>query len=171
MTRFISDTNVRFGCRVAAVILHDTYVLLQGEPDGAFWTLPGGGIELLEPSEAALHREMREELSIRIRIHRLLWVVEQFFAGNQGRHHELALIYLAEPVDAPHILERRTYFAHEGTVPIIFQWFPIEDLPSVLYPLFLKNGGLKRLPRTPQKVVEQLILLPSDATRRIGCDS
>ena len=41
------------------------------------WTLPGGGIELLEPSDKALKREMQEELQVDIRIERLLWVIEQ----------------------------------------------------------------------------------------------
>ncbi|GER88944.1 hypothetical protein KDW_31060 [Dictyobacter vulcani] len=158
MTRFISENNIRFGCRVAAVILLLEHVLLQGEPNGDYWTLPGGGVELLEPSETALQREMREELSIEIRIHRLLWIVEQFFADNkQRKHHELALIYLVVPVEPLPLLDRQIT-AYEGSIPIIFKWFHIEDLPRILYPSFLMSG-LKSLPTAAQKVTEQSIAL------------
>ena len=53
MTRFETG-NICFSFRFAGVMLHDGCVLLRGEPRGVFWTLPGGGVELLEPSEEAL---------------------------------------------------------------------------------------------------------------------
>lgn len=153
MTRFISKNNIGFGCRVAAVICHNGHILLQGEPEVDFWTLPGGGIELLETSEAALSREMWEELSIHIRIERLLWIVEHFFANDQRRHHEIALFYLVEPINAPHLLEHTTFHANEGSVPILFKWFQIEHLP-LLYPTFLQES-LRSFPLIPQHVVMQ----------------
>ncbi len=61
MTRF-ETRNGHFSCRAAAVLLHEGSILLQGEPQATMWTLPGGGIELLEPSDKALKREMQEEL-------------------------------------------------------------------------------------------------------------
>jgi ADP-ribose pyrophosphatase YjhB (NUDIX family) len=60
MTRF-ETRNGHFSCRAAAVLLHQGSILLQGEPQATMWTLPGGGIELLEPSDKALKREMLQK--------------------------------------------------------------------------------------------------------------
>lgn len=160
MTRFQSG-NVNFGCRVAAVILHKNHVLLQGEPEGTYWTLPGGGIEMLEPTQIALQREMWEELHIRIHIDRLLWFVEQFFEDGGHQHHELALLFYVMPVDAPHLFNlEHTFHAQDGKNTILFRWFPLEDLQSItLYPSFLAQD-LRNLPQTPQMRIEQSTSLP-----------
>src|SRR5437588_3737411 len=89
--------------RVVAIFLHEEYLLLQGEPQGTFWTLPGGGIEPLESSQEALRREMREELDIAIQIERLLWITEEFFMADDIPHHQLGFYYLVTPLAAPHI--------------------------------------------------------------------
>ena len=125
MTRF-ETSNIRFGFRVAGVMFHERCVLLQGEPQGAFWTLPGGGVELLEPSDEALKREMQEELGVEIRLERLLCVVEHFFmSDDDGKaNHELGLYFLITPLDAPYLYElERTFQAKEGERDVIFQWF------------------------------------------------
>ena len=155
MTRYDTDT-VRFGCRVAGIILRDGSVLLQGEPDGPFWTLPGGGIELLEPSPAALQRELREELGVDVQIDRLLWIVEQFFVSVlDGRAcHEIGFYFLVAPLDAPHLADlEHTLHAVDGPYEVIFRWFKLADLDSVrLYPAFLP-AALRALPLTPTHVV------------------
>lgn len=43
MTHY-EKSNLSFRCRTAGVIIHDRAIFLQGEPQGTFWTLPGGGI-------------------------------------------------------------------------------------------------------------------------------
>jgi ADP-ribose pyrophosphatase YjhB (NUDIX family) len=53
-----------------------------------YWILPGGGVEAYDASlEAALHRELQEELAATAKIHSLIQVVHHW----QDRHH----IYLA----------------------------------------------------------------------------
>ncbi len=155
MTRYDTDT-IRFGCRVAGVMLRDGSVLLQGEPDGPFWTLPGGGIELLEPSPAALERELREELGVDIQIDRLLWIVEQFFVSElDGRAcHEIGFYFLVAPLDAPHLADlERTIHTVDGRYEVIFRWFKLDDLDSVrLFPAFLP-AAVRALPLTPTHVV------------------
>jgi ADP-ribose pyrophosphatase YjhB (NUDIX family) len=64
--------------RVAAIIVRGTQILLvehrkRGEH---YWVLPGGRLEGLETLEAALRRELREELSLDARVGELVIVSE-----------------------------------------------------------------------------------------------
>ncbi len=160
MTRFETSKG-RFSCRTAAIILHEDCVLLQGEPYARMWTLPGGGIELLEPSEQALKREMREELHVTIRIERLLWIIEHFFVSDEdGKEiHALGFYYLVIALDAPHLYHlERTFPATDGEREIIFQWFKLDSLPKLmLYPSFLRTA-LQSLPLS----VEHRVIIHED---------
>ena len=75
----IARPGKRFGYRVSALAARDGYVLLHRSELDDFWSLAGGGCEMLESSEVAL----REEMGIDVRVERLLWVVENFF-GRDG---------------------------------------------------------------------------------------
>ena|SRR5215475_14593745 len=160
MTRF-ETSNGRFSCRTAAVVLYEDCVLLQGEPHVRMWTLPGGRIELLEPSEQALKREMQEELHVTIRIERLLWVIEHFFISDEdGKEiHSLGFYYLVTPLDAPHVYHLdHTIPATDGEREIIFQWFKLDSLRTLmLYPSFLRTA-LQSLPLS----VEHRVIIHED---------
>ena len=160
MTRF-ETRNGHFSCRTAAVLLHEDRILLQGEPQATMWTLPGGGIELLEPSDKALKREMQEELHVDIRIERLLWVIEHFFVSDEDGKavHSLGFYYLVTPLDAPHLYHlERTFPSVDGERDITFQWFKLDGLPNLtLYPSFLRTA-LQSLPLT----VEHRVIIDDD---------
>jgi 8-oxo-dGTP pyrophosphatase MutT (NUDIX family) len=49
-------------------------VLLQRRADNGYWNLPGGGLELGESLETALHREVMEETGLEVRVVRLIGV-------------------------------------------------------------------------------------------------
>lgn len=92
----------------AAIIIHQQKVLLTLRPEdkrlGGYWEFPGGKREPGESSHEALHRELREELDIRVDIDRLLesvhhcyeWgnvLIEGYlcrFAGGIIQHLEVA---------------------------------------------------------------------------------
>ena len=54
-----------FNYRIVGVAVRGDEVLLHRAVTDDFWALPGGRAELLEPAEATLRREMREELGWR----------------------------------------------------------------------------------------------------------
>ena len=55
--------------------------------------LPGGRVELHEPSVEALKRELVEELGVEGRIGRLLYLAENFFDHEGRRMHEIGFYY------------------------------------------------------------------------------
>src|SRR5579859_2103613 len=153
--RFVQN-DIHFACRTAGIILHNHHMLLQGEPQEIFWTLPGGSIELQESSQQALVREMQEELGIAIHIERLLWMVEHFFTIEQQAHHELGFYYLVTPLADPQFYDlAQTIYAidgEHGEVAIIFRWFNLDELTKItLYPSFLPTT-LQSLPLTPEHI-------------------
>jgi ADP-ribose pyrophosphatase YjhB (NUDIX family) len=159
--------QARFVHRVAGICIHEGHVLLQRSEDDSYWFLPGGRIEVMESSEEAIKREMREELKLDgdVQVERLLWVVENLFidASNGKPNHELGLYYLISFGDHPGLydtskpltaIEDTGAFAEE---PLMFmlRWFALEALDDIpLYPTFLK-AALRNLPTSIQHIVHR----------------
>jgi 8-oxo-dGTP pyrophosphatase MutT (NUDIX family) len=155
--------KARFNYRTAAVIIHDGYVLLHRAVSDDFWALPGGRVEMLESSEAALARELGEELgpTLHARVGRPLWIVENFFAFQGASHHELGMYYLVTLGElSAYLAKDREYFGLEKDpgaqgVPIklIFRWFPLSAVSQAhLYPSFLRTR-LAELPASPEHLI------------------
>ena len=143
-----------FHYRVAAVAIRDGYVLMHRAAYEDFWALPGGRCEIMEPSAAALVRELREETGEAIQVVRLLWLVENFFTYERKRQHELGLYYLVSLPPASRLLDlHREHAGTEGDVPLIYQWLPIAEAPHLpIYPVFLRTA-LQAIPDTLQHIV------------------
>jgi len=144
-----------FNHRAAAVIMHKKHVLLHKSEKDDFWSLPGGRVEMLEPSRATLERELLEELDLKIRVERLLWVVENFFEYDDENYHELGFYFLAEASDHADIFDlSKEYKGIEGeATKLIFKWFAVTDLEKHrIYPSFLKTG-LAALPEHTKHLV------------------
>jgi ADP-ribose pyrophosphatase YjhB (NUDIX family) len=80
--------------RVAAIIVRGTQILLVEHRKRAehYWVLPGGRLEGLETLEAALRRELREELSLDARVGELV-IVSEMLAPDR---HVVNLMFHAE---------------------------------------------------------------------------
>ena len=151
----IGDT--RFSFRVAGVAYGPSGVLLQRVAGSDHWLLPGGRVEMLEPSREALAREIQEELGARPRVGRLLWIIESFFALDGKRYHEFGLYFLiALPASIPTTGEFEAFDPHYR---LIMQWLPLKDLPPVV-PIFLRTALLNP-PDVPVLVVCDEIGLPN----------
>lgn len=148
-----------FNLRVAGVWIDDGYILLQGDAREDFWALPGGRIEIMEPAEVALLRELREELALSetTRVERLLWIMQNFFhTAAWGDCHELGLYFLVTPTqaDAERLGDKtRDHPCAEPDSTLTFRWFRLAELPATqpIRPTFL-NTALLALPTTPRLI-------------------
>ncbi len=84
---------------VACIIDEQNRVLLTRrciEPFCGQWVMPGGKIDHGEPLLQALHREVMEEVGIKVHIEELLDVYEHVSVGTDSDHYVI-LYYLARP--------------------------------------------------------------------------
>ncbi len=110
--------------RVAAIIIRDHQILLvehrkRGEH---YWVLPGGRLQGLETLDAALRRELREELGLDVRVGQLVIVSEMLAADR----HVVNLMFHAQIGEgAEPRLDRAD--------PVLagWQWVSTEQLPRL----------------------------------------
>ncbi len=149
--------DIRFNYRVVGIVFNKNWVLLHRAEEDDFWTLPGGRVELLEPSKDALKREMHEELGVEVCEGRLIWVVETFFKDGGILFHELGFYYLVELPKGCSLYRKREFWGKEHLeedkeIRLIFKWFSLDELEALpLYPRFLRKA-LKELPKTTQHI-------------------
>ena len=138
-----------FNYRAAAVIVHDGRLLVMQDEGIPHDYLPGGRVHVRESAEAALARELREELDVELPPHRLVFMAESFFTLEGARYHELCLYHLMEA--PPELLARGDRFTRaEGHELHHFRWVKFEELRGMsFFPLFLKERILS-LPDTPE---------------------
>jgi len=146
MITFKQD-NTRFTYRVAGIAFHNNAVLFEQSSDKTYWNLPGGRVELREPSSEALIREMREELGITITIIQSLYIVEHFFTHNGTFHQTLGFYFLMTfPQDAYLYTTPGPFTRSDNNQELTFAWLPLAELEHFpVYPTFLRKG-LQSLP-------------------------
>ena len=140
-----------FNYRVAAIILHAGRILVLRDEGIAHNYLPGGRVHVGESAEAALARELREELDTALTPHRLAFVAESFFTVDGMRYHELCLYHVMDAT--PELLARGDAFTRaEGTETHHFRWVKFEELAKLsFFPIFLKER-IFSLPDAPEFV-------------------
>jgi ADP-ribose pyrophosphatase YjhB (NUDIX family) len=91
---YYNNDNTVFNYRTCGIISDEKRILLHRMKDDDFWTLVGGRVQMLESSDCAIKREIKEELGENIEINRLIWTVEHFFIFKDKHYHEISTIYL-----------------------------------------------------------------------------
>jgi ADP-ribose pyrophosphatase YjhB (NUDIX family) len=144
-----SASGQTFNLRVAAVITHDQKLLLCTVDGLGYWFLPGGRVRFGEPAEAALSRELAEELGHPFPAGRLALVVENIY-GDGSLQHEVGFYYrLARPPGlAASDLDAGTEPGHR------FRWAAISELASVCF----EPAGLVPVLQKPGDDVRHVLL-------------
>ena len=133
-----TSAEPRVGCS-AAIIVDGSILLLRRltPPEAGCWGLAGGKIDLFEPAEAAMRREVAEELGITVGTAELLCFVDQI--DRAAGTHWVAPVYRIRDFDGvPRNCEPTK---HEGPA-----WFPLDALPDALTtPTRVAVAALRRL--------------------------
>lgn len=122
------EDYIGVGC--GALIVNDQGEILllkrKSRNDIDSWCKPGGAVELNETSEAAVIREVKEELGVDIVITSFLGFMEHFPVSEEGKkQHWVASNFLAKIISGePKNMEP------EKCEEV--RWFPISNLPENL---------------------------------------
>lgn len=132
----------KFNYRVCAVIVNEGRILAMHDDRSPYFYLPGGRVKLSETAEAAVLREVQEELGVIPEIVRPLWLNQAFFTEDVDglRYHELCLYFLTD-VSKTGLLARGACFsAQESHRTHRFEWLAFAQLrDEYFYPQFLKE--------------------------------
>jgi 8-oxo-dGTP diphosphatase len=110
------------GVGVGAVVLNGDAVLLlkrRKAPEAGHWSIPGGRVEFGETVEAAIVREIKEELGCSARVVRPLGVTNHIVAAENI--HWVSPRFVVEVTGEP---TNREPDAHED-----LRWFRLTELP------------------------------------------
>lgn len=137
------ENEKKFNFRVGGIITNEDEkkVLLHRLENFNFWLLPGGRVEILEGTETAIIREIKEELGIDVKSEKLMAITESFFEIKNITYHEVAFNYkLKLPKDSK-ILKINDEFAGIEGEKYRYKWFDRDLLkqlsikPSYLVPV------------------------------------
>jgi len=106
----------KFSLVARAVILREGRILMVKELLGRYYYPVGGRVQFGETAAQAAEREAFEETGAAFEAQRLLFVHENFF----DQYHEMSLVYLMKPGDAP-VRE----LTDEGEA---LEWLPVDRL-------------------------------------------
>ncbi len=134
--------NKKFNYRVCAIMIAGGKLLAMRDERAPYYYLPGGRVRFGETAEAAVIREIQEELGITARCLRPLWLNQAFFTEDveKTEFHELCLYFLIDITSTPLLSKGDCFQTSEGGKIHTFQWLALDSLKDqYLYPTFLKT--------------------------------
>ena len=143
----------RFNYRVSAVIIRNHCLLTMKDNAYSYSYLPGGRVKMGETAEAAMARELQEELRAELTVLRPLWLCEDFFTEEDTgeRFHEICIYYLVDGSALP----EGDFCYTEGDRINRFNWTKLDEVKHMhLYPDFIRER-IGALPGHLEMIVEQ----------------
>lgn len=134
--------NGKFNYRVCAMMINNGKILSMRDDRSPFYYLPGGRVGMGETAEAAVIREVGEELGVTPKIIRPLWLNQAFFTEDVDklRYHELCIYFLMDISDTDLLSRGEQFSSMEGNRTHHFEWLALDRLKDeYFYPIFLKK--------------------------------
>jgi ADP-ribose pyrophosphatase YjhB (NUDIX family) len=134
--------NGKFNYRVCAMMINNGKILAMRDDRSPFYYLPGGRVGMGETAEAAVIREIGEELGVTPKIIRPLWLNQAFFTEDVDklRYHELCIYFLMDISDTDLLSRGEQFSSMEGNRTHHFEWLALDRLKDeYFYPIFLKK--------------------------------
>ena len=134
--------NEKFNYRVCAMMIDNGKILAMHDERSPYYYLPGGRVAMGETAEAAVIREVQEELGITLGIARPLWLSQSFFTEDVDglNYHEICIYYLMDITGTDLLSRGEVFTSKEGSRTHAFEWLEFERLKDeYFYPLFLKK--------------------------------
>lgn len=126
----VDASSLTFRPSVYGVLIEDGKVLLSKQWDG--YDFPGGGIDLHETVDDALHREFWEETGLKIKIGKIIKTKTAFYKNSRGEHWNCILIYYkVEKVSGE--LSIDNVDDHEAEYIGMPEWIDIEKTKDLKY--------------------------------------
>lgn len=123
---------------VKAIIVNDNKLLVAKKKDelGYYYTIPGGGQNHSENLEQALIRECCEEISVEVKMKRLLFIRDYIGANHEfpehaaRKVHQLEIMFEAEIISG---IPKNGNEPDNGQLSV--EWLPLEEIENFrLYP-------------------------------------
>ena len=133
--------DIIFNCRAVAIIIYDNKILFQKRKQDEFWALPGGKIRVGETTKETIMRELKEELGLKnFEAGDVATVSEYFFEYGKDKYHQFIFGHKVSVLDSEWIFKNETFTGIEEQENLLFKWFELNELDTVLIkPNFLKE--------------------------------
>ena len=149
--------------RVSGILIVKNKILLQKPEIEDFWVLPGGGINPFETLEQAIKREFVEEMCLKVKVDRFVFILENFFEYSNENIHSLEFYFLVSLLDSTIKLDLNEFNGLEehfqpekyGKIRLACRWFYLKELENInLKPKILKKI-LQDIPKHPKILINK----------------
>ena len=133
---------------VGALIVNgeDEMLLVRSYKWGAKYTVPGGHIELGERSEAAVKREIKEEVGLDVEPVKLLLVQEAIYPADYIKHeHYIFLDYLCRTSSLGVKLDGKEIQEYVWTTPSDALQLDLESFTRNLVEAYLRDASVEKV--------------------------
>jgi len=123
----MSEIRVRCAALIRNAAKNQILLMKHRKNDREYWVVPGGGQEFGETQQECLKRELMEEMSIEIAVHRLIFMNESI--QPDGKRHIVNLYYECDWLSGEIVLGEEERLAG-------WHFFSTEELNDLkIYPL------------------------------------
>lgn len=127
------ENDNKFNFRVSAIILDKSgkRALIHQIKNRDFWLLPGGRVEMMESTQDAIVRELKEELDIGSFETKLAFISENFFNFMDKVYDELGFVYVVRLGDDSPLLKKEGLFEGLEGEKYLFKWYDISKIKEL----------------------------------------